>query len=302
MKAMIFGARQIRLGEAQAVVAGGMESMSTIPYLLKGARWEGFRMGDRTLEDGWGDSTDPVAGCSMGVTAENVADKHRISREEMDRYAVESHAKAARAQDSGWFQDEIVPVEVPAGRKRPALRFEQDESIRRETSLERLAALGPAFRMDGSVTAGNSCGMTDAACAMVMMNRAEANRRGIRPPFSLVAHASVGVENAVMGEGPGKAIPAALARAGMALSDMDLIEVNEAFAAQVLANGRVLDWDPDRVNVHGGAIALGHPTGCSGARIVITLYNALRRTGGELGVASLCGAGGVSCAMIIQRC
>jgi acetyl-CoA C-acetyltransferase len=167
--------------------------------------------------------------------------------------------------------------------------------------VEKLGKLRAAFKKEGSVTAGNACGMTDGACAMVMMTREQAASRGLRPLFSLVAYASVAVDNAVMGEGPGEAIPAALKKAGLTLADMDLIDVNEAFAAQVIANERVLGWDRDKVNVHGGAIALGHPTGCSGARIVITLYHALKRVDGEFGVASICGGGGVSCALIIRR-
>jgi acetyl-CoA C-acetyltransferase len=301
MKATLLAAQMMCLEETRVIIVGGMESMSTIPYLLKGTRWEGFRMGDKVLQDGWGDSVDPFVGYGMGMTAENLVEKYGIGREEMDAYALSSHRKAAQAQDNGWFDEEIVPVEVPARGKRSGFRFERDESIRRDTSLERLAGLRAAFKKDGSVTAGNACGMTDGACALVMMTREQAKTRGLQPLFSLVAHVSVAVENAVMGEGPGVGIPAALKRARMGLSDMDLIEVNEAFAAQVLANERVLRWDRDKVNVHGGAIALGHPTGCSGARIVVTLYHALKRAGGELGVAAICGGGGVSCALIIRR-
>jgi len=301
MKATIIAAQMMCLEEAKIMLVGGMESMSTIPYLLKGTRWEGFRMGDKVLEDGWGDSVDPVVGYGMGITAENLVEKYGIGREEMDIFAVSSHQKAARAQDSGWFDEEITPVEVPARGKKPGFLFEKDESIRRDTSVERLGKLRAAFKKEGSVTAGNACGMTDGACAMVMMTREQAGSRGLRPLFSLVAHASVAVDNAVMGEGPGEAIPAALKKAGLTLADMDLIDVNEAFSAQVLANERVLGWDRDKVNVHGGAIALGHPTGCSGARIVVTLYHALKRVDGELGVASICGGGGVSCAVIMRR-
>jgi len=301
MKATIMAAQMLCLEEAKIMLVGGMESMSTIPYLLKGTRWEGFRMGDKVLQDGWSDSVDPVVGYGMGMTAENLVEKYGIGREEMDAFALSSHQKAAQAQDKGWFDEEITPVEVPAQGKKPGYLFEKDESIRRDTSLEKLGKLRAAFKKEGSVTAGNACGMTDGACAMGMMTREQAKGRGLRPMFSLVAYASVAVDNAVMGEGPGVAIPAALKKAGMGLADMDLIDVNEAFAAQVLANERVLGWDRDKVNVHGGAIALGHPTGCSGARIVITLYHALKRVDGELGVASICGGGGVSCALVIRR-
>ena len=301
MKATIIAAQMLCLEEAKIMLVGGMESMSTIPYLLKGVRWDGFRMGDKVLQDGWGDSVDPVVGFGMGITAENLVEKYEIKREEMDAFALLSHQRAARAQDNGWFDEEITPVEVPAKGKNPGFLFEKDESMRRDTNLGKLGKLRAAFKKEGSVTAGNACGMTDGACAMVIMTREQAKSRGLRPLFSLVAHSSVAVDYAVMGEGPGIAIPAALKRARMTLTDMDLIDVNEAFAAQVLANERVLGWDRDKVNVHGGAIALGHPTGCSGARIVITLYHALKRVDSELGVASICGGGGVSCALVIRR-
>lgn len=301
MKAMMMASQSIRLGEAEVVVAGGMDSMSTIPFLLKGTRWAGFKMGDRTLEDGWSDSIDPVVGFGMGMTAENVAEKYDISREEMDAFAVSSHQKAAHAQAEGWFDAEVVPVEVPATRKTKAFLFERDESIRADTSLEKLARLPTVFKKGGRVTAGNACGMTDGACALVMTSRAHAKALGQTPLFSILGAAQTAVDGAFMGEGPGVAIPMALERAGLALGDMDLIEVNEAFAAQVIANERMLGWDRDKLNVHGGAIALGHPTGISGARIVITLQNALRRTGGELGVAAICGGSGVTSAMVIRR-
>lgn len=301
MKAMMMAGQSIRLGEATVVVAGGMDSMSTIPFLLKGTRWAGFKMGDRTLEDGWSDSIDPVVGFGMGMTAENVAEKYDISREEMDAFAVSSHQKAAHALAEGWFDAEVVPVEVPATRKTEAFLFERDESIRPDTSMEKLARLPTVFKKGGRVTAGNACGMTDGACALVMTSRAHAKELGATPLFSVLATAQAAVDGAFMGEGPGVAIPMALERAGMRLADMDLIEVNEAFAAQVLGNERMLGWDRDKLNVHGGAIALGHPTGISGARIVITLQNALRRTGGELGVASICGGSGVTSAMVIRR-
>jgi acetyl-CoA C-acetyltransferase len=215
MKAMILAAQMICLEEAEIVVVGGMESMSTIPYLLKGSRWEGFRMGDKVLQDGWGDSIDPVVGYGMGMTAENLVDKYEISREEMDTFALGSQQKAAQAQDNGWFDEEITPVEVPGSRKNPGFQFTKDESIRRDTSLDTLDKLQPAFKKDGSVTAGNACGMTDGACAAVMMSRDRAKSLAQKPLFSLVSHACVGVDNAVMGEGPGVSMPTALGRVGM---------------------------------------------------------------------------------------
>lgn len=300
MKTVALAAQAIRAGDGEVLVTGGMDSMSTIPYLLKGARFEGFYMGPKTLLDGWSDSIDPTCGCGMGETAENLVDKHKIPREEQDVFAVSSHLKAAKAQSEGWFDAEIVPIEVPQ-KKGPPVKFDKDETIRADTSVEKLANLKPVFRKDGTVTAGNACGMSDGACALVITTRERAKAIGKQPLFSIQAYSEVAVEPRFMGEGPGLAIPAALDRAGMKLADMDLIEVNEAFASQVLTNERMLKWDRDRVNVHGGAIALGHPTGISGARILITLHGALRRTGKEIGVASICGGGGVSMAMIIKR-
>ncbi len=301
MRCMMLASQAIRLGDGKTVVVGGMDSMSTIPYLLKNCRWDGFKMGDRTLLDGWADSVDPLCGAGMGETAENLADKYKISREEQDTFAVESHIKAAKAQANGWFDEEIVPVEVPGKGKKPAITFDKDETIRGDTSVEKMAKLRPVFRKDGTVTAANACGMSDGATAIVLTSREHAKALGAKPLFSLVAYSNVAVEPQTMGEGPGVAIPAALERAGMTLDQMDLIEVNEAFAVQVLSNERVLKWDRSKVNVHGGAIALGHPTGISGARIVVTLYHALKGTDGELGIASICGGGGVSMAMIIKR-
>ena len=262
-------------------------------------------MGDRTLLDGWSDSIDPLCNLGMGATAENLVDKYKIPRAEQDEFAVASHQKAARAQANGWFDEEIVPVEVPAvgpgAPGQPAVRFEKDETIRADTTLEKVAKLKPVFRKDGTVTPANACGMSDGATALVLTSRAQAKVLGAPPLFSLVAYSTVAVEPATMGEGPSVSIPLALKRAGMSLDQMDLIEVNEAFAVQVLANERVLKWNRDKLNVHGGAIALGHPTGISGARIVVTLYHALKRTGGELGLAAICGGGGVSMALVIKR-
>ena len=301
MRCMALASQSIRLGDYKTAVVGGMDSMSTIPYLLKNCRWDGFKMGDRTLLDGWADSIDPLCGVGMGTTAENLVDKYKIPREEQDAYAVESHQKAAKAQSSGWFDDEIVPVEIPATRKQPAFMFDKDETIRADTTIEKMAKLKPAFKKDGTVTAANACGMSDGATALVLTSRAHAKALGAKPLFSLVAYSNVAVEPQTMGEGPGVAIPAALKSAGMSLDQMDLIEVNEAFAVQVLANERVLKWNREKVNVHGGAIALGHPTGISGARIVVTLYHALKGTDQELGIAGICGGGGVSMAIIIRR-
>ncbi len=301
MKAMSLATQLIQVDQAEVVLTGGMESMSTIPHLLKGYRWQGFRMGPVTIEDGWSDAHDPVADLSMGLTAENLVDKYGLTREEMDEFAAASHQKAAAAQKNGWFDEEITPVTVPGSRKKPDVVFDKDESIRYEVDAEKMSKLPPAFKKDGSVTAGNACGLTDGAAFLVAMTREQAGRRGVKPLFSVVSYTQTAVDGATMGEGPGVAIPRALERAGLTLADMDLIEVNEAFAAQILANERVLGWDRDKLNVHGGAIALGHPTGCSGARIVVTLYYALKRLDKELGVAAICGGGGSTMAMVIKR-
>jgi len=296
---IIYAMRAIKDG-SNTVLCGGMESMSTIPYLLKGVRWEGFRMGDKVLMDGWSDSIDPIINMGMGQTAENLVEKYGITREEMDKFAAESHNKALLAKNNGWFKNEITPIPVK-DKKGNEILFEEDESIREDATLEKMAKIPPAFKKGGSVTAGNSCGLTDGAAMLIAMRRDKALALGLKPLFSIVDYAQLAVENAYMGDGPGYSIPAVLKKANMTLSDIDLIEVNEAFAAQVLANERVLNWDRSKVNVNGGAIALGHPTGCSGARIVVTLYNALKRLNKEFGVAAICGAGGVTVAAIIKR-
>jgi acetyl-CoA C-acetyltransferase len=301
MKATIIGAQNILLGDISTAMIVGMESMSTIPYLLKTGRWNGFRMGDQILQDGWNDTRDMICDMLMGQTAEKLVEKYKLTRQEQDEFALRSHQKAAKAQDEGWFDEEIVPVVIPATKKTPEEIFDKDEPIRRDTSLEQMAKLPAAFKEGGSVTAGNSCGMSDGSSSLFLMSREKAKRAGIKPLFSLLGYASVGVENAYMGEGPGVAIPKALKMARMTLGDMDLIEVNEAFAAQILANERVLSWDRSKLNVHGGAIALGHPTGESGVRIIVTLYHALKRLDQEIGIASICGGTGVACAVIIKR-
>ena len=302
MMTVSLAAKGILAGDGEAYVTGGMDSMSTIPYLLKDVRWKGFKMGDKPLMDGWSDSIDPLCGYGMGMTAENVAEKNGIGREDMDAFAVESHRKAARAWEDGAFDGEVVPVEVPpASRKDEGFTFARDETIRADTSVEAMARLRPAFKKDGLVTPGNACGMSDGATALVVTSRSKAEALGKPPLFSIVSYASTAVDPAYMGEGPGYAIPIALEKAGMTLGDMEFIEVNEAFAAQVLANERRLEWDRSRLNVHGGAIALGHPTGISGARILVTLYNVLRKKDATLGVASICGGGGVTMAMVIKR-
>jgi acetyl-CoA C-acetyltransferase len=302
MKCVHLATEAVRLADSDIVVAGGMDSMSTIPYLLKGVRWQGFRMGPKTIEDGWSDSIDPTTGQGMGDTAENLVEKYGLKREDLDSFAVSSHQKAARAKKEGLFDEEIVSIEVPAASKKesPGI-FEKDETIRYDASAAQMAKLSSSFRKGGCVTAGNSCGLSDGACAVVVTTRERAKAMGAKPLFSFVSFAQAAVEPSTMGEGPGVVIPMALKKAGMTLNDMDLFEINEAFAAQVLTNIQTLKLDTGKLNIHGGAIALGHPTGISGCRILITGYHALKTMNKEMLCASICGGGGVTTAMIIRR-
>ena len=301
IKTVMLAARELQAGGANFILAGGMESMSTMPYLLKGARWEGFKAGDKTLMDSWSDTIDPLCGYGMGVTAENQSAKYDISRAQQDEFALQSQLRAAAAQEAGYFKDEIVPFRLEPDRKHPeGVLFTQDEGWRSDTTVEKLAKLRPVFKKDGTVTAGNACTMGDAACAIVLTTRDKAKAQGLQPLFSVVSFAETAVDPTMMGDGPSAVIPMALASAGMTLADMDFIEVNEAFAAQVLANERALRWNRDRVNVWGGAIAMGHPTGFTGGRLLITLTSILRRNGKELGVAAICGGGGVTTGMVIR--
>ncbi len=294
------GAQLIALGEAEVVVAGGMENMSRAPFLLNEARF-GYRLGhgtliDSLLSDGL---TDAFEGCHMGITAENIAREYAISREEQDRFALESQRRAARAWESGAFDAEIVPV--PISDKAEAVRFERDEHPRPDTTLEALARLRPAFATDGTVTAGNASGINDGAAALVLMAEDRARAEGIEPLALVRSWAWAGVPPRVMGLGPIPALRRALGRADLTVADVDLYEVNEAFAVQVLAVQRELGLDPERLNVHGGAIALGHPIGASGARILVTLVHALQRYGGRYGAAALCIGGGMGIALVVER-
>lgn len=303
IKSVMLASRELASGDSKVIVCGGMESMSTMPYLLKGARWEGFKMGDKTLMDSWSDTVDPLCGYGMGFTAENQAEKYGISRAEQDQFALESQQKAVAAQVAGFTKNEIVPFILEPTRKNPdGVVFNVDEPIRANTTLERLGKLRPAFKPDGgTVTAGNACTMGDAAGAIVLTTREHAKALGATVLFSIVSFAETAVAPQTMGDGPGFSIPMALERAGMQLGDMDFIEVNEAFAAQMLSNEKELGWDRSKVNILGGGIALGHPTGFSGIRLLMTLDNILRRNDAELGIASICGGGGVTTAMVIRR-
>ncbi len=301
LRAIAMAAQQVRLGDAAAVVAGGTENMSASPYLLDRAR-QGYRMGhaqmyDSMLRDGlWCAATD----VHMGSTAENIAREFGITRDAQDAFAVTSQQRAADAVEGGRFQTEIVSVEIP-DRRGELTVCSADEYPRPSTSPGQLAKLRPAFEADGSVTAGNASGINDGAAAVLVMSRATAEREGIASLCAIRGWATAGVPPRIMGMGPVKAIPLALAAAGLALSDIDLIELNEAFAAQSLAVIGELGIDPSITNVNGGAIALGHPVGASGARVLVTLIHEMQRRDVRYGLASLCIGGGQGIAMVIER-
>jgi acetyl-CoA C-acetyltransferase len=301
LKAVALAAQAIAAGDADVVVAGGMESMSNAPYLLGKARW-GARMGDDTLVDSMlrDGLLDAWSGEHMGITAENVAERFGIGRAEQDALAAESVRRALHAIEAGHFRDEIVPVEVPQ-RKGPSFVFDTDELPRTRPAPDVLATLRPAFRNDGTVTAGNASGINDGAAAVVLVAAERAEDLGVTPLARVRASAAAGVDPQLMGTGPIAAVPRALARAGVGLDDIELIEANEAFAAQALAVARTLGLPPEITNVSGGAIALGHPIGASGCRLLVTLLHGLRRLGRGVGLATLCIGGGQGIAMIVER-
>ncbi len=301
LTAVVHAVEGVAAGFVDVIVAGGTESMSNAPYLLKGARW-GYRMGhaeaiDSMVAEGL---TCAIEGCHMGNTAEAIAAKYGVGREEQDRFAAESQTRAAHAIADGRFVDEIVPVEIRQKKGAP-LWVERDEYPRAGTTVEKLAALKAAFQKDGTVTAGNASGINDGAAALVVTTADWARERGRAPLGRVLAYATVGVEPKYMGMGPVPAITKALERAGLRLDQIDIFELNEAFAVQSIAVVRELGIDPARVNVHGGAIALGHPIGASGARVLTTLLYALRHRQARYGVASLCVGGGMGVAMVVER-
>ncbi|MCX9010100.1 MAG: acetyl-CoA C-acetyltransferase [Candidatus Methanoperedens sp.] len=301
LKSIILGAQSIMLGDADAVLAGGIESMSTAPYALKKTRW-GAKMGndevvDLMIHDGlW----DIFNNYHMGITAENVAEKYCITREEQDEFSAKSQNNAEAAIKAGKFKDEIVPVEVPQAKGEPFL-FDTDEFPRFGTTKETLAKLKPAFKKDGTVTAGNSSGINDGVAAVLLMSEDMAKEKGIEPLATIKSYGLCGVPPEIMGMGPVCAARKAIERAGIATGKLDLVELNEAFASQSIAVSRELGLSPDRVNVNGGAIAIGHPIGASGARILVTLIHELRRRKGTYGLATLCIGGGQGIAMVIKR-
>jgi acetyl-CoA C-acetyltransferase len=301
LQAVVHAVEAIRVGYVDVMVAGGSESMSNAPYILKGARW-GYRMGhgeavDSMLAEGL---TCAINACHMGITAEEVASRYNISRADQDGFSAESQRRAAAAIQEGRFRDEIVPVEIPQ-RKGVPVRFDVDEYPRPGTTADKLASLKPAFKKDGSVTAGNASGINDGAAALVVTTAAKAKDVGTPPLARILAYVSTGVDPKIMGIGPVPAVRKVLERAGLGAAQVDLFELNEAFAAQSLAVLRELGLDASRVNVNGGAIALGHPIGASGARVLTTLVYALRARKLRYGVAALCIGGGMGIAMAVEN-
>lgn len=300
MQAIVYGAQVIQAGDAEIIVAGGVEAMSDAPYYIEGARW-GLRLRPARLGDGvWDGLTDAWSGLIMGLTAENLAEKYGISRQEQDEIALRSHNNAEAAIKAGKFKEEIVPVKVPQKKGEPKV-VDTDEHPRFGLTMEDLARLQPTFKPNGTVTAGNASGINDAAAAVVLMKRSKARELGIQPMARLVANAVAGVEPELMGYGPVPATQKALKKAGVELRDIQLIECNEAFAAQYLACERLIGWDRSIVNVNGSGIGLGHPVGATGCRIIVTLLYEMRRKDLTLGLATLCVGGGMGMATIWER-
>ncbi|NHM30213.1 acetyl-CoA C-acetyltransferase [Neobacillus terrae] len=300
LKAVHLGMQAIQTGDAEIVVAGGMENMSLAPHLLKGAR-DGLRMGDgklidSMLEDGL---LCAVNSYHMGVTAENIAEQYSLTREEQDEFSAWSQQKAECAINEGRFADEIVPVVIPQRKGNPIV-FDTDEFPRAGVTVEKLAKLKPAFKKDGTVTAGNASGINDGAAALVLMSREKAEELGIKPMAFIRGNGAAGVDPRIMGIGPVPATKKALKKAGLSMEDIDLVEANEAFAAQSLAVGRDLEIPREKLNVNGGAVALGHPIGASGARVLVTLLHEMKRRGSQYGLATLCIGGGQGVATIVE--
>jgi acetyl-CoA C-acetyltransferase len=301
LKAVMLAAQGIATGDIDIALAGGMESMSNCPYLLNRVR-EGLRMGDATIvdsmiHDGLWDSFHNI---HMGLTGEVVSEKYRVTREQQDCYAVESHRRAATATKQGWFKDEIVPVSIPQKKGDPIV-IDRDEPIREDTTLESLGRLKPAFKKDGTVTAGNAPGVNDGAAALVVMGADVASRLNLQPIARVVGQATSGLEPQLVMMTPVEAVKKLLKKTGWTIGDVDLVELNEAFAVQAVAVTRELGLDPSRVNVQGGAVALGHPIGASGARVLTTLLYALERLGKKRGIATLCLGGGNGVAVAVER-
>lgn len=301
LKAVALAAQAIIAGDADIIVAGGTENMSAAPYLLKNARW-GYRMGDGSVEDYMVKDglTDVFNGYHMGITAENIVDQWKLTREEQDQFSVTSQNRTEAAIKAGKFKDEIVRIEVPQ-RKGDPIVIDQDEFPRFGTTMESISKLKPAFKKDGTVTAGSSSGINDAAAALVVMSKEKADELGIKPLVTIKSYASAGVDPKIMGTGPIPAVRKALGKANLKVEDLDLIELNEAFAAQALLVCKDLGFDLEKTNVNGGAIALGHPIGASGARILVTLIHEMGKRDSKNGLATLCIGGGQGIAVIVTK-
>ncbi len=300
LKAINLAAAMINSGDAEIIVAGGMENMSAAPYVLNSARW-GFRMGNNEVVDTmvYDSLTDAFEGYHMGITAENVAEKYGISRDEQDEFAAWSQQKAEKALSENRFQDEIVPMEVKISRKETIV-FDKDEFPRAGVTKEGISKLKPAFKKDGTVTAANASGINDGAAALIIMSAEKAKELNITPIAKIVSYASAGVDPKYMGIGPVYSTQKALKNVGLSIDQIDLIEANEAFAAQALAVGKLLNFDNEKLNVNGGAIALGHPVGASGARILVSLVHEMQKRKSKLGLATLCVGGGMGVSTIVE--
>jgi acetyl-CoA C-acetyltransferase len=300
LKATHLAAQAIKCGDADIIIAGGQENMSASPHVLNGSR-DGFRMGDTKLTDtmitdGLWDAYNQY---HMGITAENVAKKFDVSRAAQDEFALQSQLKAEAAQKAGKFKDEIIPLEIPS--KKGTVVFDTDEYPKHGSTLESLAALRPAFNKEGSVTAGNASGLNDGAAAVIMMSASKAKQLGLKPLARIKAYSSAGLDPTIMGMGPVSATKLCLKKAGWTHEDVDLMEINEAFAAQAIAVNKEMGWDTSKINVNGGAIALGHPIGASGARVLVTLLHEMVRRDAKRGLASLCIGGGMGVALAVER-
>ena len=299
VQAIVSAAQMMKLGEASVTLAGGAEVMSNVPYHDHGARW-GKKMGANTQEDALTlGLSDAIGGYHMGITAENVAERHCVSRNDMDALAVTSHQRAAKAIAEGRFKEQILPVEVKT--RKGVTVFDTDEHVKGDTTLEVLGAMRTAFKKDGTVTAGNASGINDGAAAVVLATGSEVEKRGLKPFARIVAWGHAGVEPEYMGEGPIKAVPIALQRAGLSLDQMDVIESNEAFAAQAAAVAKVLGFDPEKVNPNGSGVSIGHPVGATGTMLTIKCMYELKRIGGRYGLVTMCIGGGQGIALVIEN-
>jgi acetyl-CoA C-acetyltransferase len=298
VQAIVSAAQMMKLGEAAITVAGGAESMTNTPFHDHSTRW-GQKMGNVTLEDALTVGlSDPIGDYHMGVTAENVAERHQVTRQDMDALAVTSHQRAARAQAEGRFKEQILPIEIKT--RKGTVVFDSDEHVKGDTTVEVLGAMRAAFKKDGTVTAGNASGINDGAAAVVLATGSEVQKRGLKPLAKIVAWGHAGVEPEYMGEGPIKAVPIALKRAGLTLDQIDVIESNEAFAAQAAAVAKVLGFDPEKVNPNGSGVSLGHPVGATGVIMTVKAAYELKRTGGKYGLVTMCIGGGQGIAMVIE--